>query len=117
MNKLGRLLQYARRQRLFLALIPVLTVAASSLAALQPWPVKLLADHVLGQAPLPGVLDDALRFLSLPPTPTMLLLVVVGGGLLLFALNSGLEVALTWAWTLAGRRMVYDLAEDLFARL
>jgi ATP-binding cassette subfamily B protein/subfamily B ATP-binding cassette protein MsbA len=35
----------------------------------------------------------------------------------LFVLNSALDMALTTAWTLAGRRMVYQLAEALFARL
>src|SRR6266403_386315 len=38
-------------------------------------------------------------------------------GLVLFALSSALEIGLTWTWTVAGRRMVYDLAEELFARL
>lgn len=31
--------------------------------------------------------------------------------------NSVLEVALTQLWTIAGRRMVYNLAADIFARL
>src|SRR5207244_10538516 len=35
----------------------------------------------------------------------------------LFALTSLLDAALLWAWTVAGQRMVYDLAADLFHRL
>ena len=35
----------------------------------------------------------------------------------LFALNATLDALLAWMWTRAGRRIVYDLAEDLFARL
>jgi hypothetical protein len=51
MQNLRRLLAYARRQRLFVVLIPTLTVTSSLLAALQPWPLKFLTDHILGQAP------------------------------------------------------------------
>src|SRR5207302_8639670 len=48
---------------------------------------------------------------------SLCLLLGAVGGLVLFGLNSLVEIGLTWAWTAAGRRMVYDLAEDLFARL
>ncbi len=111
------LLRYFRRQPVFLSLIAVFTLATSLLGALQPWPMKLLADHVLGHDPLPVLLNRTLGFFSLNPNPTVLLGVVVAGSLLLFALNSLMDVALTWCWTIAGRRMVYDLSEDLFERL
>src|SRR5262249_21904156 len=39
------------------------------------------------------------------------------GGLALFGVGSLLDALVTWVWTYAGRRMVYDLAQDLFARL
>src|SRR6266511_1080210 len=117
MQKYRRLLKYAGPQGRFLVLISVLTLAASALVAAQPWPIKWLADHVLGQAPLPAALQRLLGTFSLAPTPTAVLALVVVGGLVLFALHSLLEVGLTWAWTLSGRRMVYSLAEELFARL
>ncbi|MDE3066726.1 MAG: ABC transporter ATP-binding protein [Verrucomicrobiota bacterium] len=117
MQKYRRLLQYARRQRFHFVLIFALTVTTSALAALQPWPLKLLADHVLGKVPAPEVLDHALGWFALEPTKTVLLWVAVLGGLVLFLLNSALDVVLTQWWTFAGRRMVYDLAADLFARL
>jgi ATP-binding cassette subfamily B protein/subfamily B ATP-binding cassette protein MsbA len=46
-----------------------------------------------------------------------LLGLVTVGGLLLFALHSVIELVLASAWTIAGRQMVYDLAQSLFARL
>jgi ATP-binding cassette subfamily B protein len=116
--------RYLRRQPRFLALIAAFTLATSLLAALQPWPMALLADYVLVDkkpdspwVPLPSLLNHTLEFFSLNPSTTVLLCIVVFGSLLLFALNSLMDVALTWCWTIAGRRMVYDLAEDLFARL
>jgi ATP-binding cassette subfamily B protein/subfamily B ATP-binding cassette protein MsbA len=50
-------------------------------------------------------------------SPGVMLMVVVLGGLGLFAVGSALDLALAWIWTIAGRRLVFDVAEDLFARL
>jgi ATP-binding cassette subfamily B protein/subfamily B ATP-binding cassette protein MsbA len=98
-------------------LITALTLIASALAALQPWPLKLVADHVLGRQPLPGLLAAVFDVIRLQPTPLRLLAVATFGGLALFALHSIVELVLTSTWTFAGRRMVHDLAEALFARL
>jgi ATP-binding cassette, subfamily B, bacterial len=100
-----------------MALIAVMTLVTSLLAALQPWPMNLLADHVLGTVPLPGALNNLLGVFALKPEVTLLLGIVVFGGLALFLVNGLLDAALTWAWTMAGRRMVYAVAEDLFFRL
>ncbi len=117
MGKYGRLLRYARRQRFHFGLIFALTMAASGLAALQPWPMKILADQILGNTATPTALNDALRIFSLAPTKTVLLMVVVFGTLALFMVNSILDVMLTQLWTISGRRMVYNLAADIFGRL
>jgi ATP-binding cassette subfamily B protein len=111
MQRVLKLLRYADRQRSRFIVIALLTICASSLVALQPWPMKLLVDHVLGDNPAPGFLR------SFASTPQMLLAVIVAAGLALFVINSLLDAGLTWLWTVSGRRMVYDLAEDLFARL
>jgi ABC-type multidrug transport system fused ATPase/permease subunit len=117
MHKYRRLLQYARPHRRLFSLIFVATLAASVLAVLQPLPLKLLVDHVLGDVALPPWLQSMFAALSFEPTPVRLLSAIVVASLALFALHSVLDVGLTWAWTLAGRRMVYAVAEDLFARL
>src|SRR5437667_1451435 len=116
MHNYLRLLAYARRYRQSLLRIFAVTLAASGLVALQPWPIKLLIDHVLEAKPLPTVLENIFHALSVEPTRWTLLSTVVGGGLLLFALSSAADAALAWIWTVVGRRMVYDVAEDLFAR-
>src|SRR5262245_132020 len=117
MHKYRRLLQAARPQWRFFVFILALTIMASMLAALQPWPLAWLTDHVLGGTPLPTPLRRVFQTLSLEPTSARLLLFIVASGLMLFALNSVLEVCLTRAWTLGGRQMVCSLAEELFARL
>ena len=113
MHNYRLLLKYARNQRAALLLIFGLTLASSALVAVQPWPMKLLVDHVLGGKPLP----EFLKSLGIPESRTPLLVTIIAAGLALFALNTTLHAVLAWKWTRAGRRMVYDLAEDLFARL
>src|SRR5437667_5872365 len=117
MLKYRRLIQYARPPWRFFTFIFILTVAASAVAALQPLPLAFLTDHVLGEIPLSSSVRAFFDALSLEPTPARELGLAVLGGLILFGLNSMFEIGLTWAWTLGGRRMVYALAEDLFARL
>jgi ATP-binding cassette subfamily B protein/subfamily B ATP-binding cassette protein MsbA len=117
MRKYQRLLAYAAPHRRVFAVIALLTLLSSALAALQPWPVKLLVDHVLGSATLPTPLQVLFRTLGWNPTQSTLLLVIVLAGLVLFALNSVVEIVVTRGWTARGRRMVSDLSEDLFARL
>jgi ATP-binding cassette, subfamily B, bacterial len=110
-------LRYAHSSRTTLGLISVLTLLTAGLAALQPWPVKLLVDHVLSDVPLPGGLQRGMETFVLAPTATTLIALIAIGGLLLFLLNSALDAGLAWSWTRAGRRMVNSLAQDLFARL
>jgi ATP-binding cassette subfamily B protein/subfamily B ATP-binding cassette protein MsbA len=117
MHNYLRLLAYARRYRGSFLLIFVLTLAVSGLVALQPWPIKILIDHVLEPKPLPAVLEKIFLTLSIEPTRWVLLTIVVGGGLVLFALSSAADAVLSWTWTVTGRRLVFDVAEDLFARL
>jgi ATP-binding cassette subfamily B protein len=112
-----RLLRYARTHRVSLLLIFGLTIAAAGFVALQPWPLKLLIDQVLGGNPLPPALENTFAALALEPSPTLLLMAVVLGGLGLFALGAAVDTALAWIWTIVGRRLVFDVAEDLFARL
>jgi len=117
MQTYRRLLGYAKQQRSRFILIFLLTIAASAMVALQPWPMKLLVDHVLEGKPMPEWLSSLAQFFHLSADNQSLLIIVVAGGLFLFITSSLLDAALTWAWTIAGRRVVYDLAEDLFARL
>jgi ATP-binding cassette subfamily B protein/subfamily B ATP-binding cassette protein MsbA len=117
MHKFRRLLAYAAPHRRAFVVIGLLTLLSSALAALQPWPMKLLVDHVLDSAPAPAALQSVVRALHLSPTPLGLLVIIVLAGLVLFALNCVIELLVTRGWTARGRRMVFDVAEDLFARL
>jgi len=112
-----RLMPYIRQQWRSLALIMLLTMIATAVGALMPWPLKILVDYALGDASLPPLVGKWLEAVSPASVP---LLLIAGAGLsslALFALNSVLEVANTWLWSATGQRMVYELAADLFHRL
>ena len=117
MRKYQTLLRHANSQRGRFLAIAGLTLASSLLTVCQPWPMKLVADQVLGQAPLPEGAARLWQGWVGGLSPTGLLLAATGAGLLLFALTSAVEAALALLWTAAGRRVVYDLAHDLFDRL
>jgi ATP-binding cassette subfamily B protein/subfamily B ATP-binding cassette protein MsbA len=111
-----RLFGYAAPYRRGWAGIAAATLASTALTLLQPWPVKVLVDHVLGAAPSTGPLAAALRHLPFAATPEGLLAWVVGAGLLVFLATSAAEAILAMQWTRIGRRMVYQVSRDLFAR-
>jgi ATP-binding cassette subfamily B protein len=112
-----KLLPYVRPERASFFLIFFCTLAASLLAALQPWPVKLIVDHLLGSAPLPPVLASLLRPVAPALSAEPVLGALVLGGFVLYVLTGLLDAILAWLWTKGGRRMVNRLSEDLFARL
>ena len=115
-RKYSRLTGYILRQWPNLTVILGLTAIGSVVRALNPWPLKLLVDYALkNEMPLQW-LDSLLRGLS-APTPEALIALAALGSFGLFAINSGLGIGLTWAWTVAGQRMVYHLSTDLFHRL
>jgi ATP-binding cassette subfamily B protein/subfamily B ATP-binding cassette protein MsbA len=117
LRKYRRLLRYAAADGRGLALIAAVTLLGSACALLQPWPMQLLVDHVLGREPVPGPLARVLEVLPGGSTARGLLACLVLAGLGVFALTSAADVVLARAWIRVGQRMVYRLAGDLFAHI
>ena len=117
MHGLRRLLPYSLRQWPYLVAILLLTLASSAAASLQPWPMKVLIDYAVQGTEVFGPLATFLTKVGLQPTPTVLVVVAAIASLIVFALSSLLNVALSLSWNVGGQRMVYDLAGDLFAKL
>ena len=117
MHRYRRLIRYAWREWRVLVLVLALTAGTSALAALQPWPLKILFDWALGAEAPPGPLAGWLAGFTPAATATGLVGLAAAAGLVVFALQSAVETAITWAWSAASQRMVYALAGDLFARL
>jgi ATP-binding cassette subfamily B protein len=112
-----RLLPFFTREWRALLAIVGLTLVASATVALQPWPLKIMIDYALGDSALLAAEARFLALVGLEADPRILVAAAAFASMLLFALNAGLEAGLIWAWGLAGHRMAYRLAGDLFARL
>lgn len=117
MHRYRRLIPYILRQGRWLAAIFILTALSSALAALQPWPMKLLVDFGLSGIMLPAFLQSLMDAMGLPATPMVLVTLAAVASVSLFALNTAISVALSLSWTQGGQRMVYALARDLFVHL
>ena len=108
-----QMLAYVLRHRRGWVGIFALTLTATALTLLEPWPLKVLVDNVLGHRALGGPLASVLGTAS----SQELLIWVVVAGLFIFAAASAADVLLTLLWIRVGQWMVWELAADLFARL
>ncbi|MFW6058693.1 MAG: ABC transporter ATP-binding protein [Phycisphaeraceae bacterium] len=104
---------YVRQRWKTLALIIALTLLSAGAAALQPWPIKILVDFGLDDEPAPDWLAHWLDTMA----PATVVAWAAGLALVLYLLAVVLQAAITWCWGVAGERMVYDLAADLFDRM
>ncbi len=116
-SRIASFFPYIIPQWRWLAAIFVLTIITSATAALQPWSIKVLLDYGLLGNPLPPDVQNAITSLGIPATSTALIIMAAAMSIGLFVVNSVLVVGLSIAWSMAGQRMVYDLAGDVFARL
>jgi ATP-binding cassette, subfamily B, bacterial len=98
-------------------LIGAVSLVGSVLALLEPWPLKILVDHVLGDVAPAGLVARLIDLLPGAGDPAGLLLWVVAGGLIIIAVSLAGEAYLAFAWIRVGQRMAYDLAQDLLAHL
>ena len=117
LRRYQRLARYALQRWPALLVILVLSVLASGVAVLQPWPLKILVDYGLGDATIPPAVSNSLASLGLEATGPVLVVVAGLASLALFALNACIEAGLSLQWTAAGQGMVVDLARDLYAHM
>jgi ABC-type multidrug transport system fused ATPase/permease subunit len=111
-----RMLPYLQREWRGLVYIGLLTIVTAGVSALMPWPLKLLADHALGDEPVPDILTATFTSFGLESNTLELIWVAGVASFALFALNAALNWGITWQWACSGYRMLYELAEELFAR-
>ena len=105
-----RILLYARTEKTWLLALLGLSVLSSCLAAVVPWPLKVLVDNALGEASFEPGLAAFLN--DWEPLQLVLLAAVIS--LLFSLLYMLISNLLTWGWSVAGQRMVYRFAADVF---
>ena len=109
----GRLLRYAKPHWRGLVVLVATMLANIGLDLLRPWPLKLLFDNVLGDHPIPDVLQ------ALPGVdgPRGLLAWIAAATVAIFLLGTLTHMIYTYSSLRLGQRMTYSLAADLFAHL
>jgi ATP-binding cassette subfamily B protein len=100
---------YLRPHRPALAGGLVALVAATLFQLLEPWPLKVIVDNVLGGEPLPELLS--------PLGSGALIAVALAALVVVVALRAAANYAATIAFALVGNRVVTRLRSDLFAHL
>jgi ABC-type multidrug transport system fused ATPase/permease subunit len=100
----------------------LLAVAASvaaeiALTLLQPWPIKILVDNVLGGKPLGDPLAGVFAALPGAETRGNLLYWTVSATVAIFVLSWAAGLARSYANVAFGKRIVYDLGGALFDHL
>jgi ABC-type multidrug transport system fused ATPase/permease subunit len=109
-------LSFLRPFRARVVVISILALTEIGLAALAPWPLKLVVDNVLGDRPLPGPLAALATSLGGPSQAAILVFIVVTGLLLQVAHEVG-RMANTQLQVELGQRVVYRLRERLMSHL
>jgi ATP-binding cassette subfamily B protein/subfamily B ATP-binding cassette protein MsbA len=116
-NRYVRMMRYAWPYRRGWAAIVIVTLLSSAFSVLTPWPMKVLVDNVLGSAPMPPAVGRVLAWLPFSGSAGGMIAWVVFSVLVIFGVNSIIDVVLTRLWIRIGQGMVYDLAAELFARI
>jgi ATP-binding cassette subfamily B protein len=112
------MLTFLRPHRRKVALLSVLLLLEVGLGVLQPWPLKLVIDHVLNSTTQP--FPEPLRTWIAAVTANNLiatLVVIVAAGVLLQVVNQFVSAYATQIQVDTGQRMVYELRGRLFNHL
>ena len=112
MHHLRRVLPYVRPYWQVAAASVTFTVLAALIGLLAPWPLTILIDNVLGNNPLPVLLQPL--FGARTPDRVALLLLAVLSGLVITLLGGGLNVLSEYVNTWLEQRIVLDFRSDLF---
>ena len=109
---LGFLRPYRRQAASILAL----SILEIGLAALAPWPLKVIVDYVLGGLPLPEALA-VITPAAIARSAVAILVVVVVAGLLIQVANEVIRMTHTQMQVRVAQRVVYSLRAKLLAHL
>lgn len=109
-------LAHLRPYRVRVAVAVLLSLLEIGLAALSPWPLKLVVDSVLGSHPLPATIAALVAPVMAMGAATLLVTIVIAG-MLVQVLTEVVRAAHTQLQVEMGQRVVYDLRARLLAHL
>ncbi len=117
MRIFARLFRYVRPYTAPLCLAFFLALIQIVIELARPWPVKVVVDYVLGDRPSPPLLSAASAHLAGAATKNGMLIWSVVAAVTIVATGAILSVAVLYLMVDISRRLVCDLARDLFEKL
>jgi ATP-binding cassette subfamily B protein/subfamily B ATP-binding cassette protein MsbA len=109
-------LSFLRPYRGRVILLAILLASEIGLGALQPWPLAIVIDYVLGDKPFPSWIAPYINSITGGHTFALLVTVVIAG-VVLQVVNQFVSAYGTQVQVDTGQRMVYDLRARLFQHL
>jgi len=109
-------LTFLRPYRKHVALLSFLLVSEIALGVLQPWPLGIVIDYVLGSTQFPPQIQPYVATIAQQHRLGLLVAVVIGG-VILQVVNQFVSAWGTQVQVDTGQRMVYDLRARLFEHL
>ena len=117
MRRYLSLLRFARPHLLNVLVIVAAMVINIGLSVLQPWPLTILVDNVLGESAPPSWLNGAAERMPGSSSQQQLLVLVVGATLAVALLASVTSYFQTMATVRFNQRVTYELGAELFDHL
>ncbi len=111
------LLRYARPHLRDVLIIMGAMLVSIGLSVLQPWPLTMLVDSVLGEKPVPAIVDRSAAYMPGSTAQTQLLALLVLATVVIALLGSLTSYIQTMATVRFNQRVTYDLGASLFAHL
>lgn len=110
-------LSFAREQWSVLVLAAPLAALTAAVATLQPWPMKIFVDNVLGGQPSPDIILRALQTIALTPTPSNTLKVVALATFGLYLADRIIAGLLSWISIRGSLQTVHAISKCVFERV
>jgi ATP-binding cassette, subfamily B, bacterial len=110
------MLSFLKPHRGRVSLLAVLLLLEIGLGVLQPWPLAIVIDYVLGKTPIPASVAPLVAALT-HNNRFVLLISVVIAGVVVSIVNQLVSAYGTQVQVETGQRMVYDLRYRLFEHL
>jgi len=117
MRRMLRLLRYLKPHRRGLAGVLVTMGLSTAVGLLEPWPIKLFVDNVVGNKHWPDWLKSVLGILPGGDGRHGLLFWLAATLVLLFVLGTAIGMVNSLLTTTVSQRMTYRLGGDLFRHL
>ena len=115
--KFKKIGHYVAQYKVLIGSTMLLSICAAAIAAVSPWPLKLLVDYAFTGNALPSNLAALSESFPWLASPMGLAAAAAAASFTIFLANSLVQFALEWNWAVLGQRLIRQVAADLFSKM